>query len=240
MFKTNYTDNNTKKTNNNKNAKSSKIKKSLIAITISVLFTDIILFTYIIFFYDSYTLVKTTFLDNPIISKKGPVEENISNDDYDTKYFETTANNIPTIYRYRSGNKMALQNWLKTENSILSKEPYFSEIMESAKKYDLNPCLLFAITGREQSFVPISHPRAKEISNNPFNVFGSWQIYNTEIKDSANIACETIIKISKDRPAGVPFLKWLNMRNGTGGYAEDPLWHTGVNKFFEILNKNVY
>lgn len=147
---------------------------------------------------------------------------------------------IPPVYLYRSGNNQALKEYLQGKNSLLAEEPYFSEILKQAEIFNLNPCLLFAITGREQSFVPKNHKFAYKISNNPFNVFYSWENYNTDISDSAKIACRTIISLSKDRPPDKDFIMWINTRNGKGGYAEDPLWHTDVKIFFEYLNNRVY
>lgn len=109
-------------------------------------------------------------------------------------------------------------------------EPYFSTIIYTSRAFDLNPLILFAIAGHEQGFVPQSHPKAKKIANNPYNVFQSWQIYNTDIKDATEIACRTIINLSKDRPAFMnPFI-WLN-----GRYAEDPSWWRGVQAIFNRL-----
>lgn len=168
-----------------------------------------------------------------IYTDKGPHEESIETYSY-------ISDEIPRVYLYRTGNADELKNYLIKKKSNLAREPYFSEIINCAKRYNINPCLLFAITGREQSFVPDSHKFAEKISNNPFNVFGSWEKYNTDIRDSAEIACRTIIKLSKNRPKNVEFIKWINSRNGSGGYAEDSLWHTDVKTFFEILNTKIY
>lgn len=168
-----------------------------------------------------------------LYTDKGPHEESIGER-------VGTSSEIPSAYLYRTGNVDALKNYLIGRKSNLANEPYFSEIMGCAKRFNINPCLLFAITGREQSFVPQNHRFAEKISNNPFNVFGSWEKYNTNIRDSAEIACRTIIKLSKNRPKDVEFIKWINSRNGTGGYAEDNFWHTDVKTFFELLNSKVY
>ena len=209
-----------------------KINKKIILL----IFTSTVLsfFVLYILYADKTVIVHKEYTSTILYTYKGPHEE--------TAYMRrrTDKNNIPYVYTYREGNTSALQNWLAAENSNLAKEPYFSQIITSSKNYNLNPCLLFAITGKEQSFVPSDHPLAHKISNNPFNVYGSWQIYNTSIKDSADTACKTIIKISKDRPPGEDFLKWLNTKDGTGGYAEDILWHKGVSKFFKKLNNEIY
>ena len=46
------------------------------------------------------------------------------------------------------------------------------------------------------------HPASRKIANNPFNVYHSWQEFNTTIDDSARIAGNTIIRLSFERPAG--------------------------------------
>ncbi len=168
-----------------------------------------------------------------LYTDKGPHEENPERDTKETE-------SIPNIYLYRTGNFNALRQYLLDKNSVLAEEPYYSEIFRQAEKHNINPCLLFAITGREQSFVPKNNKFAKKISNNPFNVFGSWQKYNTTIDESAEIACKTIIKLSKSRPKNADFLVWINLRGGSGGYAEDDKWHQDVKIFFEIMNTKIY
>jgi len=181
-----------------------------------------------------YTINKKpikSYRDSIIYSEKGIHEETIYK--YNNKTTITSV--VPYSYRYTEVNKDKLKNYLLEKGSILAQEPYFSAIISSAEKNNLNPCLLFAITGREQSFVPVIHPKASKIANNPFNVFGSWQIYNTDIYSSADIACKTIVKLSADRPSNVTYLKWINSQNGTGGYAEDTKWWEGVDKFFKEM-----
>jgi putative ABC transport system permease protein len=85
--------------------------------------------------------------------------------------------------------------------SLLADEPYFSEIIQAAQDSDIHPFLLFAITGQEQGYVPKDTKKAKQIANNPFNIYNSWDSYNTDIADSARIASKTILSISQDRPA---------------------------------------
>jgi len=165
--------------------------------------------------------------------RRGPHEESF---DFETPKYQT----IPGVYLYRTGNEQALREYLVSKNSYLVNEPYFTEIVSKARKFNLNPCLLFAITGREQSFVPKNHKFAGKISNNPFNVFGSWEKYNTTISDSSEIVCRTIINLSKCRPRDVDFLKWINTQNGKGGYAEDVEWYKDVRFFFDTMNTKIY
>lgn len=147
--------------------------------------------------------------------------------------------------RYRNINTQKLQEWLdKKRNSKLSEEPYFSTIISVAKDSNLNPFLMFAVVGQEQSYVPRTNPRAQKIANNPFNVTkpgsgipGSWQTYNPGIETSAKGAAKTILRLSKNCPATEDVIKWIN-RDGHG-YAEDKNWWKGVSKNLSNLEKNI-
>lgn len=141
---------------------------------------------------------------------------------------------IPTELKYVSIDKKRLRQYLRDRNSILAEEPYLSEIVEAGKKYDIHPLLLFAITGQEQGFVPKNHKNVKEIANNPFNVFGSWESYNTTIASSANIAAKTVANISSRRSGGSQPIQWLNRT-----YAEDPNWWKGVTWFFDEMKREI-
>lgn len=134
--------------------------------------------------------------------------------------------------QYKTINETALKDWLINRGSMLAEEPYFSTILEAAASYNINPLLMFAITGQEQGFVPKSHHRALEIVNNPFNVYGSWQDFNTSIEDTAFIAARTIINLSKGCPEDADPIKWLNKK-----YAEDPKWHLGVTALLKQLEE---
>lgn len=140
---------------------------------------------------------------------------------------------IPNYFKYENINSQKLKNYLNKRNSLLADEPYFSSMLSSAKKYNINPLLLFAITGQEQSFVPRQNKNSKKIANNPFNIYYSWQEYNTNITNASNVACGTINNLSKDRPKNYDPFKWLNRK-----YAEDPNWFKGVRFFYNELEKN--
>lgn len=142
----------------------------------------------------------------------------------------TSANYMQHSLQYQDFDKKALQSWLEQRNSLLATEPYFSTIIETAKSFNISPLLLFSITGQEQNFVPKTHERATEIANNPFNLFGSWESYNTSIKESARIASRTLINLGKDCPKDEDQIKWINK-----AYAADPNWHLGVTYFFNEL-----
>ncbi|MDD3224587.1 MAG: hypothetical protein PHX70_07775 [Clostridium sp.] len=162
--------------------------------------------------------------------------KNINANVYSNTSTNTVANSygIPKFFKYQNINSGKLRDFLNKRNSILADEPYFSSILSSAKKYNVNPILLFAITGQEQSFVPKQNKNSKKIANNPFNIYYSWQKYNTNITDSSNIACVTINNLSKNRPKNYEPFKWLNRK-----YAEDPNWSKGVEFFYNELEKNI-
>lgn len=137
---------------------------------------------------------------------------------------------LPVELRYEDFNHGKLKTLLNKRNSLLADEPYFSAIIQTAKKHNVSPLLLFAITGQEQGFVPRSHQHARQIANNPFNVYRSWQEYNTDIHDSANIAAVTLIHLSQDRPQSADAISWINRK-----YSEDQNWQTGVRQILEEL-----
>lgn len=141
---------------------------------------------------------------------------------------------IPAEFRYVSVDTVRLQNYLVNKKSTLAKEPYMSAIINAGKQYDIHPILLFAITGQEQGFVPTTQSKAAEIANNPFNVFGSWESYNTSIEASAAIAAKTVANISSRRPEDNHPMQWLNQT-----YAEDPNWWKGVTWFFNEMLQEI-
>lgn len=139
---------------------------------------------------------------------------------------------LPDYFDYKSIDKDKLLKFLNTKNSILAEEPYFSAIIRSSREFNLNPHILFAITGQEQSFVPKNHKDAKKIANNPFNVFYSWQEYNTDIYDSSRIAARTVINLAKDKPIDMDIFDWINSK-----YANDKSWGRGVKEIFKSLGE---
>ncbi len=144
------------------------------------------------------------------------------------------ADDVSGKLRYAEVDIEKLQNFLQKRNSTLAEEPYLSSIIAAAKKYDVHPLLLFSITGQEQGFVSKDHDTAKEIANNPFNVFGSWETYNTSIEASANIAAKTVANIRSRQPEDTHPIQWLNQT-----YAEDPNWWKGVTWFYNAMLQEV-
>lgn len=144
------------------------------------------------------------------------------------------AGGIPAELRYVEVDKTRVRVFLQDRGSLLADEPYLSAIIASAKRYDIHPLLLFAITGQEQGFVPKDHKEAERIANNPFNVFGSWESYNTSIEASADIAAKTVRNISRRRQGSEHPIQWLNRT-----YAEDPEWWTGVTWIFNTMQQQI-
>lgn len=125
-------------------------------------------------------------------------------------------------------------NWLKNKNSMLANERFAQAVIAAGQQFNVNPLLLVAITGQEQSFVPIGKP--ERMAMNPWNVFGSWQNTNMPVETSALVAARTIARLSQDRPEGMHPLAWINSsRNPHGLYATDPNWWVGVSRFFRQL-----
>lgn len=138
------------------------------------------------------------------------------------------------VFTYKSIDEGTLKNYLISRKSVLADEPYFSTIMQAAKSNDINPVILFAITGQEQGFVSKKSSDAYRIANNPFNVYGSWKKYNTDIRDSSQIASITLLRLYEGCPDGTDPIKWINRK-----YAEDKNWHIGVNAIIEEIESKV-
>ncbi|AWZ48518.1 hypothetical protein C3495_06670 [Clostridiaceae bacterium 14S0207] len=185
-------------------------------------------------------LIPSLYLGVKLINRKNINEMSLINNE-ETKEVSTVLGsklkgktfnpNVPEYMKYKEIDKEKLRGYLKTRNSLLLEEPYFSSIICSAKEFNLNPIVLFSITGQEQGFVPKDQTEAKKIANNPFNVFHSWQEYNTDIKDSSEIAARTVFNICREMPKDENVFKWIN-----NTYAEDKNWHKGVESFFKLLN----
>lgn len=148
------------------------------------------------------------------------------------KVLNNDAGGMPEYLKYKKVDLNALRAYLRNRNSMLAQDPYFMIVVNTCKEHNVNPLLLFAITGQEQGFVPRDSKHLWQILNNPFNVYTSWKSYNTTLKDSTEIAVVTIIEMLKDRPKGNDPFKWLNDR-----YAEDPKWWRGTKIIFQQLTK---
>ncbi|MFC5700066.1 hypothetical protein ACFPVX_02120 [Cohnella faecalis] len=138
---------------------------------------------------------------------------------------------MPKELQFAAIDSKAVKEYLRGRDALIAEEPYFGAIVESARAHNVHPLLLFAIVGQEQGFVPKTNKKAKEIANNPFNVFHSWEEYNTDIGDSSNIAAKLIARLGRERPEGQEPFSWFNET-----YAEDPAWSDGVRNLFVKLN----
>lgn len=185
----------------------------------------IIVLSTLIFLITGYSYKKINYSN---LNKKNIKVE--SNKEISLEEFNTYSG-IPEYFRYKEIKRDNLKNFLKSKNSLLMEEPYFSTILKTSKEFNLNPLILFSITGQEQNFVPKSEKNAKKMANNPFNVFHSWYEYNTNINDSSRIAARTVLNLCKDRPPKEDPFKWINKK-----YAEDKNWWKGVKSIYEQLD----
>lgn len=135
---------------------------------------------------------------------------------------------IPAVKAYLKGKKSAL-----ADNDILQM------IDDAGKSQNVDPHLLLAITGQEQSFVPVTNNHADQIIRNPWNVYGCWcsgKGATLTTEQAAVIAAKTIVKLSQNRPSGRDPIQWLVARdNPNGYYASDTGWWIGVSKFYQAL-----
>lgn len=138
--------------------------------------------------------------------------------------------------RYQAVNLSGLYSFLHNGGSAFTYADV-QIIANAAKSDDINPLLLVAITGQEESFVPTSWQDWPKIINNPFNVNVSWQDYNTNLTDAAQIAANTVAaKLQTPPPPGMDPIAWMNSpANPDGIYAQDPNWPNGVRAIFTEL-----
>ena len=145
------------------------------------------------------------------------------------------------ILVYRPLDIPVLLEWLGKRNSMLATKEILTMIDDAAKAQGINPYLLIAITGAEQSFVPKSNKYADKIVKNPWNVFGSWKEgkgAELTTKDAAIIAAKTIVKLSRGKPSAVSPIAWLSdPENPNGVYATGTNWVKNVTSIYEQLSK---
>ncbi|NHM28979.1 hypothetical protein G7K71_18820 [Desulfofundulus sp. TPOSR] len=145
----------------------------------------------------------------------------------------------PEEIKYRPvNNPEAVIAWLAAKNSMLAERKYLDALDAAGRRYDVNPLLLLAITGQEQSFVPVGASGAMEMIKNPFNVYGSWQVYAPGFEQSAMIAAQTVNRLSANCPPGMNPIQWIDSPlNPRYRYAEDTDWWKGVSIFFSQLRR---
>ncbi len=135
-------------------------------------------------------------------------------------------------FPYKEFDYFKLKSYIIQErNGYLGISDHFNTIIYLSRKNNIDPLLLFSIAGHEQSFVPLDHALKDLMINNPYNVYETWETYNTTLEDSTQIAINTIKNRLKNLPSDSdPFL-WLNET-----YAEDPKWHEGVKSIYLKLD----
>lgn len=178
---------------------------------------------------DLYKLNESTMIDSYLIKKA-----NISTNSIIDNKAQVLNSHLPDYLMYKNVHITNLREFLKSRNSRLAEDSYLLTILSVCENFNLNPLILFAITGQEQSFVPNSNDNADKIANNPFNVFGSWIKYNTNIEDAATIAARTVVNLCKDKPDNVDAITWVNRK-----YCEDKNWSKAVRSIFKQLEANV-
>jgi len=167
------------------------------------------------------------------------LNHSVNTSDYivDLEYFYQNELYLPYVIKpfdYKIYNYSLFKEYLSSRESKLVEADYFQTIVDISREYDLDPLLLFAIIGQEQSFVPKNNIYSNKIINNPYNVFNSWRYYNTSLTDTTKIACYTLNRILSDLPEDEEPFKWINKT-----YAEDEKWAEGVRKIYNTI-KNKY
>jgi len=172
---------------------------------------------------------KSNLTNSDVTITTNDIQESINNFKFLDR--KTTPVGLPHYFKYRNVSKTNLTSFLDSKNSLLSDDQNLNIILKVADEYQINPLLLIAIAGQEQGYVPRKHQQAHKIVNNPYNVYGSWQKYNTNLNDSSSVTAGTIKKVLFDRPSNIDPFIYLNET-----YAEDPHWWKGVKSIFKQLN----
>ena len=134
-------------------------------------------------------------------------------------------------FKYKAFDYFKVKYYISTtRDGLIGDSDHFNQILHKAYINDIDPLLLLAIIGQEQAFVPNTEVAQTQIINNPYNVFHSWEVYNTNLRDSTQIAINTIKNRLAIKPLGISPFEWLNHT-----YAEDQAWHVGVKSIYEHL-----
>lgn len=148
----------------------------------------------------------------------------------------------PANLQYHEVNPDELRAFLNGQGSYLVR--YVDSFISNARTFGVNPLLLVAITGQEQSFDPERNSDAAEVARNPFNVYGSWMTYSPGFDKSCEVAARTVAtKLSYPIPAGEDPIQWIDdPKNPSGAYAEDTRWWEGVKYWFQTISSkpNIY
>jgi len=163
-----------------------------------------------------------------------------------------SGNVVESDLRYQTVSAQKLYDYVQNYDSTYFKTPSafsvsdMQTICNAAQSYNVNPILLVAITGQEESFVPKAWSAWPAIHKNPFNVYYSWMWTNEyrpqwNLTDTAGIAANTVRhKLSTPPPSGEDPFVWINdPKNPWGLYATDRNWSAGVEKFFKSITSYV-
>jgi hypothetical protein len=153
----------------------------------------------------------------------------------------------PQALQYKAVNADAIIAYLQKHHSALANANDVNAIIVAAKAHGLNPLLLIAITGQEQSFDDTRRDTPGDvyrIEQNPFNVGGSWQTSHYPLSVSSEIVANFLAeRLSKAPPGGENAIEWINDKNNHSGglYASlngspTPGWWEGVNGFFNQMS----
>jgi hypothetical protein len=131
----------------------------------------------------------------------------------------------------------AIVAFYEAHGSQLANQRTADAILRAARRHNVNPGVLVAITGQEQSFVPTGDdPR---IAKNPFNVYGCWCKTAIPIEESAEVAAGTVAHrlLCVPEQQGSNLVVWINSFANPcvkqeGVYAEDRHWGVGVALLF--------
>jgi hypothetical protein len=154
----------------------------------------------------------------------------------------------PKALQYQAVNANVIIAFLQGKDSALANATAVNDIISGAQSHDINPLLLFAITGAEQSFDPVNGDTPSDvimIADNPFNVGGTWQNGGYTLAQSADVCANFLAeRLSQAPPNGTSAIEWINdPSNKSGGLyacgADDtpsPSWVPNVTGFFNMIN----
>ncbi|WP_088186414.1 hypothetical protein [Desulfosporosinus sp. FKA] len=142
----------------------------------------------------------------------------------------------PADLQFHEVNPDDLRNFLSSQGSYLTRD--VDSFITNGRTFNVNPLLLVAITGQEQSFDPARNSDAAQVERNPFNVYGSWMAYSPGFNKACEVAARTVAtKLSYPIPSGEDPIQWINdPKNPSGSYAEDLRWWKGVKFWFQTLS----
>jgi murein DD-endopeptidase MepM/ murein hydrolase activator NlpD len=154
----------------------------------------------------------------------------------------------PKALQYQAVNANVIIAFLQGKDSALANATAVNDIISGAQSHDINPLLLFAITGAEQSFDPVNGDTPSDvimIADNPFNVGGTWQNGGYTLAQSADVCANFLAeRLSQAPPSGTSAIEWINDPSNTSGglYAcgadgtPSPSWVPNVTGFFNMIN----